>query len=1222
MLLAGVLLVGIMQGSVFAAQEDFVGDNGFSEVIIQEESEESYAQEQGSAQAEVPDGSAQYAEAAGQQIENAGIMKSEDLAPYTADTFVGGSEASEPAEEAFESAAAILEESEDSDASAPIEAVSESASVETSSESTDAAVDAVSESAYAVSEPIDASSESAGEVSEPIDAVSESSGEVSEPIDAASESAAAVSEPIDAVSESAGEVSEPAAQLQEQNEAEEQPQEHEEEQELLQEQSQKPEEDQEEEEELPGLPEVVPEDEILNVIPAVAASLSTEGTQSADNVEDALEYVREQMYVRAETVSIQVPESVCLQLDLKAYHDLTAHTGDPRGGDYLRDAIWAIWGGYQEQDDGTVVVEYNMVYHDSAEEEAEADAETARLVSALGLKSSAKNDYDKVKAIHDYIVENVEYDYDTYYGRRDDYTQTYCGYGAIVRHLAVCQGISSMFYRLALEAGIDSRTISSKELKHEWNIVQLEGLYYLVDCTWDENSQTDNFFLRGKKDFADHGKIYDEYQDEAFADSHPLSDYKYGFSLKYYGDAPDYTLLTWDRKTISTSAKDGRAKLFLFFFEGCPYTEPILESLRGKSFAGVDFIYAYMLNGKEEQENILSEIGKSLPLDVPGTYAVSSNNSEVLREMEQITGIKDPDGYIYSPTVFMVNADNQIVFAQHGNPGDIELMVRDFLENPDAPDVPVQEDFGAFTAMGCCGDTAVWRFYEDGTLRISGEGKLWDNTYWTTVIGWVDDKDCTEEYSLVYDNIRGDSVRKVIIDSGITHLGLVLFRHFTNLESVTFCGAVPHIDYQDLDHEIDVYYPDTEDISNNENRFNISRNSSTRWISLDADGVHHHKWSAWKTTEAATVQAEGTKERTCTECLEKETAKIPKRDPVSIKGATVTFPSSIVFNGTAQKPAPTVKKGTTTLKAGKDYTITYSNNIHPGKAKTVITGIGNYTGTIETTFTIKKANQTITVKAAASAVAVGKTTMINVTGAKGTKTFAAENVRANIATVDKTGKVTAKRVGKIKITVTSAATTDYNKATKSVTINIVPAATTRFTAENLTKNNISQGINLTWEKVTGATGYTLYRDNKPVKTITNGNTLNWIDTAAKTNGAKYTYKIVAKASTGNSTLSKAINTYYVACPVFNTPKNTKSKIVTATWKKNNKANGYEIQCTSDSNFKSGIKTVTVADSSIESKDFSVAKKIKYFTCIRAYKKVGSTKYYSAWSPVKSIVITK
>ena len=28
MLLAGVLLVGIMQGSVFAAQEDFVGDNG------------------------------------------------------------------------------------------------------------------------------------------------------------------------------------------------------------------------------------------------------------------------------------------------------------------------------------------------------------------------------------------------------------------------------------------------------------------------------------------------------------------------------------------------------------------------------------------------------------------------------------------------------------------------------------------------------------------------------------------------------------------------------------------------------------------------------------------------------------------------------------------------------------------------------------------------------------------------------------------------------------------------------------------------------------------------------------------------------------------------------------------------------------------------------------------------------------------------------------------
>ena len=966
-------------------------------------------------------------------------------------------------------------------------------------------------------------------------------------------------------------------------------------------------------EDLPELVEVELdlEDEILNVTPAMAASVDTRAAQSCETLEETLGYVREQAFSRTETITVLVPESVFLALDLVGFSDLFAHTGDPRGGDYLKSAIWSIGAGYQSQE-GMYAVVYHLLYHDSAEEEQEADRETARLVSALGLKDNTKSDYDKIKAIHDYICETVEYDYDTLYGNRDDYPQTYCGYGALVRHLAVCQGYSSMFYRLALEAGIDTRIISSKKMAHAWNIVRLGDLYYLVDCTWDENTNTEEFFLKGKKDFARHENSDDDFHEAAFAERYPLSEYRYGFSLQNLGAAPDYTLLTWNHGTVSTSAKDGRAKVLLFFFEGCSFTEPILESLREKTFSGVDFVYAYMKWDIEAQKRIISEIGKSLPADVPGTYAVCNNNLEALSELEELTGIADPEGYTYSPTIFLINSENQIVLAQHGDPGNLEMIVRDFLEDPSAPE-PAGEDFGEPAAMGNCGNSAVWRFYEDGTLRISGDGPLWDNLYSSSLIGWVDEELIKEEDSFALENIRGDFVKNIVIDAGITRLGMGILRSFENLESITFRGPLPDIDQQGLYHGFRIYYPEAEDSWKNADKSIFT--SSTKWISLDENGVHHHKWGAWKTIKAATVQAEGRKERSCTECGVKTTAAIPKLDPIPITSAKVTFPDSLVYNGSPQKPVPTVKAGSSTLKAGTDYRITYKNNTHAGTAQAVLTGTGDYAGTLTASFRIGKAAQKLTAKGPSS-LSAGKTASVTVSGAKGTKTFSSSNTA--VAAVDKNGLITARKVGTAKITVTSSATSDFNKASKTLTINIVPAATASLTADNQAK-----GIKLTWKKVDGANGYHVYRDSTRIKTITSGGTVTYTDTAANTNGTKYTYKIVAKASTGNSTLSKSLTTYRVAQPAVKTLTNSSSKKMTVTWAKNARATGYQIQYSTDSGFKSGNNSVNVSNVSTVSKVIgSLSKGKTYYVRIRTYKTAGSKNYWSAWSAKKSVKISK
>ncbi len=58
------------------------------------------------------------------------------------------------------------------------------------------------------------------------------------------------------------------------------------------------------------------------------------------------------------------------------------------------------------------------------------------------------------------------------------------------------------------------------------------------------------------------------------------------------------------------------------------------------------------------------------------------------------------------------------------------------------------------------------------------------------------------------------------------------------------------------------------------------------------------------------------------------------------------------YTGSQIKPVPNIKNGTTTLKNGTDFTLTYQNNVNKGTAKVYIKGKGNYTGSCSLTFSI------------------------------------------------------------------------------------------------------------------------------------------------------------------------------------------------------------------------------------------------------------------------------
>ena len=189
--------------------------------------------------------------------------------------------------------------------------------------------------------------------------------------------------------------------------------------------------------------------------------------------------------------------------------------------------------------------------------------------------------------------------------------------------------------------------------------------------------------------------------------------------------------------------------------------------------------------------------------------------------------------------------------------------------------------------------------------------------------------------------------------------------------------------------------------------------------------------------------------------------------------AVVTIPQgNRTYTGKAYTPAPVVKYGTETLVSGTDYTVRYQDNTNAGTAKVTVTGKGRYTGTAKGSFTIARAAQTITAKAAAAKISVGKKTKITASGAKETKKYTYTSSNTAVATVAADGTVTGKKAGTAVITVSTPQTANYKKGSKTVSITVQlvlkKPGNCHFVKWNNAKYN---SCRIAWNKVDGATGY-------------------------------------------------------------------------------------------------------------------------------------------------------
>ena len=84
--------------------------------------------------------------------------------------------------------------------------------------------------------------------------------------------------------------------------------------------------------------------------------------------------------------------------------------------------------------------------------------------------------------------------------------------------------------------------------------------------------------------------------------------------------------------------------------------------------------------------------------------------------------------------------------------------------------------------------------------------------------------------------------------------------------------------------------------------------------------------------------------------------------PRAISATTVTLSlpeAGYKYDGTAKEPAVSVSDAVSGFSSS-DYAIAYVDNVNAGMAKAVVTGVGNYTGTVEATFAIAPRELTFT----------------------------------------------------------------------------------------------------------------------------------------------------------------------------------------------------------------------------------------------------------------------
>ena len=390
------------------------------------------------------------------------------------------------------------------------------------------------------------------------------------------------------------------------------------------------------------------------------------------DTEDALyQYLKEQVVARNSQITVSVPIEINNKIGpVSAMTSAQEYTESCTGqeGDALKYGGVGYSVSTRSYTGATrVTYTYYMNYFSTAEQEKQLTSAVTCALASLNL--NGKTDVEKVIAIHNYICDHVDYDYD---GLSDSTnTVKYTAYGALCNGKAVCNGYAVLFYRMCKDAGLSVRIIpgTANGGAHAWNIVRVGNVYYNVDTTWDgQDTQTFNrYLLKNENDFsADHTRR-ENCATEEFNDAYPMAEQSYVLPATdsdlpaINHDTPLNIDNTWifenvttNNEIISTQAV-GKPKLLIYFIS----VYDCLSQFQGlyKENADLDIIAMPMDTAVKEDVQKFQELYDYKNI----TFTYEGKDSLIADQLGRYLYLKDCNRVCY-PFFVYIDQNNKIQY--------------------------------------------------------------------------------------------------------------------------------------------------------------------------------------------------------------------------------------------------------------------------------------------------------------------------------------------------------------------------------------------------------------------------------------------------------------------------------------------------------------------------------------------------------------------------------
>lgn len=335
------------------------------------------------------------------------------------------------------------------------------------------------------------------------------------------------------------------------------------------------------------------------------------------------------------------------------------------------------------------------------------------------------------------------------------------------------------------------------------------------------------------------------------------------------------------------------------------------------------------------------------------------------------------------------------------------------------------------------------------------------------------------------------------------------------------------------------------------------------------------------------------------DALELEVVDIRKDISELKKDASIT--TKCVFDKKAKTPKVSVKG----LTEGKDFTVTYSNNVNAGTASATVKGIGMYKGSFVINFTIEPAVIKGIDNRKIKMVYTGKVIHMPLYGypAGATVTYSRTPDGKYSKTIPSMVDV-GKEVVYYKVEMPN-----YKTVYGSYYMQVIPLDASKF---NVSLKNYT--FTYTGKKITPGVivldqnGKKMSSKYYKVKLLSDGKNVGTHDIKIEFVGnysgnARLEFKIIPKKI--------VINKIQV-----------KKDVATVKWNKiTNDISGYEIQVSKTKTFKTKT-VVTIKNNKVVSTKVSKLATGKLYIRMRAYRIVNGKKYYSAWSAIKIMTVKK